>query len=350
MAAQELQPLERLKCLKLDGNRLTDLPPSAFANQPGLRTLNLARNALTVLPEDSLTNLKNLSVLNLGYNKLQRVDGDAFADFSETLERLVLSGNRLLANVGVLKGILVRVSALVDLQLSDVGLTELSYELVPGTVVSLNLAGNHLTYVPVGALPANLSDLDVSRNHLRGLGEEVVQRLESIGRLKLDSNPWSCDLCHIVPMLERINRSQAMHDVKCATPYSQAGRVLGTVKRAQLNWCSAPSFTSGDANLFLDEDGGRIGIIAASASAILLALTVLAVLGALCYARRHAANYYTHEEKRAPDSDAIVDHSPLFGEDRELSFKFPLEQGERKVAAIATIDEIKRDHALVNGT
>lgn len=346
--SNEFKLLEKLKCLKLDGNRLTEIPHSAFKHQLELKKLNLAKNSINRLNVSCFVNLKSLTSLNLSYNKFEYLDHKIFDDINNRLERLVLSGNRL--SFETLKRILRNTRSLIDLQLADVGLTAFTYDFIPPRVITLNLAGNHLTFLPSTGLPVNLTDLDISRNHFRGLNEETVQRIENVQKLKLDNNPWSCDLCHIVPLLERINRSSAIHDIKCVTPYSQEGRILGTVQKKQLNWCSAPSFTSSDADLFLNGDDGRIGIIAAGASIVLLLLTVIAILAALCYSRRHAANYYTHEDKRAPNEcDAIVDNSPLFGEDRELSFKFPLDINDKKIS-IATIDEIKKDHNLSNGT
>lgn len=344
----EFEKLHKLKCLKLDGNQLKEIPYSAFSHQTELKTLNLAKNAINFFTAGAFINLKNLSELDMSFNKIEEIDQTIFNDISNTIEKLVLSGNSISSES--LKLLLNDAKSLSDLQLTDMGLMSLTDNFIPKKVVILNLSGNHLTFLPVNALPSNLKDLDISRNHFRGLDEETVQRIEKVARLKLDHNPWSCDLCHIVPLLERANRSSAIHDIKCATPYSNRGRVLGTVQKKQLNWCSAPSFTSSDANFFLNSDDGRIGIIAAGASVILLFLTVLAILAALFYSKRHAANYYTHEDKRAPSEvDGIVDNSPLFGEDRELSFKFPLDLNEKKIT-IATIDEIKKDHALTNGT
>lgn len=344
----DFQLLIKLKCLKLDGNRLKTIPNSAFIKQTELKILNLSKNLLTHFNRNSFVNLFNLTVLNIGHNQLDSIDSNVFNDINNNLEKLILSGNRI--NYETLKSILKCTRSLINLQLGDVGLATLKYDFIPNNVMTLNLAGNHLTYLPITSLPYNLTDLDISRNHFRGLNDEIVQRILHLNRINLDNNPWSCDLCHIVPLLERVNISSVIHDIKCVTPYNQEGRILGTVQKKQLNWCSTPSFTSSDANLFLNDDDGRIGIIAAGASLILLLLTILAILGALCYNKRHAANYYTNEDKRVPNEcDAIVDNSPLFGEDRELSFKFPLDMNDKKIA-IATIDEIKKDHNLSNGT
>lgn len=349
IASDEFESLNKLRGLKLDGNQINHVFEYAFGRQFALKKLSLARNDLTKLSKNVLYNLKNLTELDLGYNKIDSLE-EGFLEYVEDgLEKLILSGNHFTA--AALKILLVNLVSLVDLQLADVGITDLSNRFLPEDLNTLNLAGNHLSYLPVFALPGRLVELDLSGNRFRGLDEDAVRRIEGIKWLKLDNNPWSCDLCHIVSLLARVNRSSAIHDIKCATPYSSRGRVLGTVQREQLSWCGAPSFTSSDANFFLTGDEGKVGIIAASASVLLLFLTVAAVVAALCYSRRHAANYYTHEDKRAPgEAEAIVENqSPLFGEDRELSFKFPLDLSEKKIS-IATIDEIKKDHAISNGT
>jgi hypothetical protein len=128
------------------------------------------------------------------------------------------------------------------------------------------------------------------------------------------------------------------------------GRKLGVVRMSELTWCTVPSQGSGDANFYLLGEDGQLGLIAAGTSVSLLLLTVVGILGVLLYSRRHAAKYYTHEDKLAMDGDSIFDnHSPLFCDERELSFKFPLEGGERKLS-VSTIDEIKKEHAITNGT
>lgn len=193
-----------------------------------------------------------------------------------------------------------------------------------------------------------LLTLDITKNRFRGLENDIVLKLDNIEDLRLDNNPWSCDLCFIVPMLERVNTSTTFRNVVCYQPYNFKGKRLGNVRHEYLSWCTAASL-SGDANYFFIGNDGNIGLIAAGTSVCLLLLTLIFIIGAYLYSRRHAAKYYTHEDKLSKDGEAIFEtHSPLFCEDRELSFKFPIDNEKRM--SISTIDEIKKEHAVQNGT
>lgn len=46
-------------------------------------------------------------------------------------------------------------------------------------------------------------ELDLSRNQLRGFDDELVDKLLSIESVKFDHNPFVCDLCNMVAILER---------------------------------------------------------------------------------------------------------------------------------------------------
>ncbi|KRT84202.1 hypothetical protein AMK59_2608, partial [Oryctes borbonicus] len=342
--AKEFQYLTDLKSLNLDGNRISAIPADLFSKQSQLTALSLARNSLNELSPMSFVNLKSIVELDLSFNKLEHVDATLLKPVEYTLERLVLSGNHI--PIGEIRDLLRKNQVLKVLEIADCGLQEITESVLPEKLSVLSLAGNYLTKLSPDVLPQSLAELDLSRNHFRGLEEEIMQRIETMSKLKLDSNPWTCDLCHIRPLLLRANRTE-IYSLKCASPYHYENKLLGTLHRSQLNWCTAPIYTSSNENSFLTVDDGKIGIIAAGASVALLVLIIFSILAAFLYSKRHAAKYYTHEEKRTDERESIFENqSPLFGE--ELSFKFPMDTGEKKVA-IATIDEIK-NHALSNGT
>ncbi|XP_017773954.1 PREDICTED: toll-like receptor 6 [Nicrophorus vespilloides] len=346
MDATSFRDLRKLKVLKLDSNQLSVIPTGVLSNHTDLKRLHLGRNSISNVEEGAFRNLVNVSELDLGYNKLERLEGDALRDTRKSLERLVLSGNKLRADD--IKELLAEMSVLKDLQMAEMALGALDEGVIPETVAVLNLGGNQLPYLAAYVLPRDLKDLDLSRNVFRGLQDDVVKKVENV-RCKLDNNPWSCDLCHITHMLASVNRSRDFYSVRCSLPYHHRNKILGTLDRDELSWCNAQSYSSEGANLYLSRDDGRLGIIAAAASLLLLLLTALAVLAAVFYTRRHAARYYTHEERRLDEKEAIFENqSPLFGE--ELSFKFPLDPIDRKIS-IATIDEIKKEQrAVSNGT
>ncbi|KAJ8961008.1 hypothetical protein NQ318_020313 [Aromia moschata] len=347
--SEELRELTRLKYFKLDGNRITAVVDSTFTHQPLLRKLYLARNQIEKISSGAFENVNNLTELDVSYNKLEKL---GFLEPIEgSIEVLVLSGNRLKTHA--LKELL-RLEELKGLRLAEIGIADISHEMFPQNLVLLDLGGNHLSTLSRDFLPPSLTELDISRNRFRGLDEDLLTLLDNVQTLKLDGNPWSCDLCYIVPLLERTNRSAVVKEITCISPFTVRGKRLELIRKSELTWCTTPSYTpsytTSDANFFLIGEDGRVGIIAAGTSVCLLLLTVLVIVGAVCYSKRHAAKYYTHEDKLAMEGESIFDsnHSPLFC-DGELSFKFPLDAGEKKVS-IATIDEIKKEHAVTNGT
>ncbi|KAL1490371.1 hypothetical protein ABEB36_013080 [Hypothenemus hampei] len=346
--ADDLKDLANVKVLKLDGNQIFSLHDNTFSNQIALRKLTLARNELTKIGANAFVELYNLTELDLSYNKLEKIHDGAFEAVSSTLEILALSGNQLKTHTLKELG---QLQALKELKLSGCGITEYDLDIkknitFPKNLESLDLSANHISVMNTEFLPAKLKSLDIAKNRLRGIDEYNLQRLDHLKSLNLQGNPWSCDLCYIVPLLERANRSATFSDILCVSPYTVRGKSLGMLEKGDLTWCTAASYSTGDADYFLVSSDGNIGIIAASMSVCLLILTILAIIGTLCYSRRHAARYYTHEDKLAIEGENIVDnnHSPLFC-DGELSFKFPLDNDSKKIT-ISTIEDIKKEHSI----
>lgn len=348
IAPHEFRNLENLRVLKLDGNRITSIEAGTFIAQSELKKLVLSKNRIRDVDPNAFNYLANLTDLDLSYNKIEYLDENVFNPISGNLQKLILNGNHLRSDI--LKKILKGLDVLEELHLADVGLAILPGQIIPNSVTVLDISSNHLTSLPVSSLPQELQELNLARNRFRGLTEDVVQRIETLKHIRLENNPWSCDLCHITPLLERTNRSKAIYDIKCMSPYTAGGKILGKFKYSDLTWCNTPAYESGDANYFLTNEENGIGLIAAGGSVLLLSLTIIGILAVLCYSRRHAAKYYTHEDKLAGDRDSIFENnSPLFGDERELCFKFPLANEEKRIS-IATIDEIKKEHSLANGT
>lgn len=348
IATHEFRDLANLRVLKLDGNQITSVEAGTFIAQAELKKLNLARNQIRDIDPNAFNYLANLTELDLGYNKIDYLDDNVFNPVSGNLQKLVLSGNHL--GLDILRKVLKGLDILQELHLADIGLAILPAHIIPNSVTSLDISSNHLISLSANSLPNDLQDLNLSRNRFKGLSEEVVQRIENVKHLRLENNPWSCDLCHITPLLERTNRSKTIYEIKCMSPYTAGGKILGKFKHSDLTWCNTPTYESGDANYFLTNEENGIGLIAAGGSVLLLSLTIIGILAVLCYSRRHAAKYYTHEDKLAGERDSIFENnSPLFGDERELCFKFPLGSEEKRIS-IATIDEMKKEHGIANGT
>ncbi|XP_076270283.1 uncharacterized protein LOC143202565 [Rhynchophorus ferrugineus] len=344
--SNDLRDLINLKVLKLDGNQLTALHDNIFVSQAMLKKINFARNHITKISTNAFVELYNLTELDLSENKLEKIHEGAFEPIKTSLETLILSGNQL--KMHTLKE-LATMEALRDLKLARCGIMDTKIHMYPGNLQILDLSGNYISSLDAYFFPLSLKELDISNNRLRGIDEIDMKKLDDLRFLDLQRNPWSCDICFIVPLLERANRSATFSEIVCATPFTVKGKTLGMLEKSELTWCSAASHSTGNPDFFLVSGDGKIGIIAASMSVALLFLTIVAIIGALLYTRRHAANYYTHEDKLAMEGENIFEtnHSPLFC-DRELSFKFPLDAEKR--ISISTIEDIKKEHSITNGT
>ncbi|CAI8017400.1 Leucine-rich repeat-containing protein 27 [Geodia barretti] len=65
----EMEGCEHLRCLYLEGNRLSQLPPSLFSSCPHLQWLDLRNNRLTHLPQ-FIQRFRDLKTLLLQGNRL----------------------------------------------------------------------------------------------------------------------------------------------------------------------------------------------------------------------------------------------------------------------------------------
>lgn len=345
IAPDDFADLPNLKSLWLDSNKINALPHNAFSSQTELKKLNLARNKINQITNSAFANLFKLVELNLAYNNLKEMDTELTSAFGENLQSLDLSGNEI--PISEVKNAIKILKRLKYLGLNDMDLAELPLGLFDFNrdLDSLSLSGNYFVFFPIGALSPvpKLNHLDFSRNKLKGLDRISLQRIESIEIVNFGSNQWSCDLCHIVPMLEKMNSSAFLQNIVCKTPYYFKGKKLGEIEVEDLRRCTTGE---GVTSSYMQE--GRLEIIAAGAGILLLILTVLSLLAGICYTRRHARHYYTHEEKRNLEQDPICETTDLvFLENGEISFKFPLE----KKVSIATIEEMKKDPDIqANGT
>ena len=377
IASDEFRDLKNLQVLMLDGNQLPVVLERTFGNngptggQTDLQVLSLARNRLAKVTSAAFANLTTLQELDLSYNKLDKLETQTFVPLADTLRNLKISGNQI--PLTEVKYILQMVPKLRDLSLADMGINEMHIGIFVylEQLRFLNVSGNHLVHFPAQVLSpiSKLQELDLSRNRFRGLDERLLLRLETIRTVHLHSNPWICDLCHLMFMLDYMNKTHigtAMKDLTCVSPYSLQGRQLGTLARSSLSWC-----TSSDGGLgYMDGGGGivstnfladnsKFGLLAAGAAVLLLLLTGAALLAGIAYSRHHAAHYYTHEEQRGPEHEAIFENpAAILGENGDIKYKIvPLDitkpLPKKKKVSISTIDGITKDpelHSLTNGT
>ncbi|XP_061763590.1 leucine-rich repeat, immunoglobulin-like domain and transmembrane domain-containing protein 2 [Nerophis ophidion] len=81
MNMKSLEGLANLTELRLQGNKLTSVPWTAFKDTPKLKILDLKHNRLDVLPEHALRHLPSLTYLDLSFNQLTVVSKDVFMNW-----------------------------------------------------------------------------------------------------------------------------------------------------------------------------------------------------------------------------------------------------------------------------
>nr|CAD7203499.1 unnamed protein product [Timema douglasi] len=381
IASDEFRDLRRLEVLHLDGNQLPVVLEKTFS-YPGsdghinLHTINLARNRLAKVTATAFANLTQLKNLDLGYNKLDRLETMTFIPMADSLRRLDLSGNAIA--LSEVKYVLQVVLKLRELGLADMGFSDLPLGLFVyhEHLRMLNLSGNHFSHLPAQLLSPipKLQELDISRNRFRGLDERLLLRLEAVKIVHLQGNPWICDLCHMMPMLARVNKSTTAlnyEGLTCVAPHGQEGRLITSLHKSSMEWCTSEGGigymegggVSGVTNSFLAESS-LLAMIAAGVAVVLLLLTGLLV--GIAYFRHHAAHYYTREDTRGPEREAIFENpTALLGENGEIKYTIvPMDSGadlsvakppqkKKKTVTICTIDSMAKDpelRTLTNGT
>lgn len=103
MNIKSLEGLANLTELRLQGNKLTSVPWTAFQDTPKLKILDLKHNRLDVLPEHALRHLPALTYLDLSFNQLSIISKDVFINWplyqaaEKTWEKEGLISNVVLA-------------------------------------------------------------------------------------------------------------------------------------------------------------------------------------------------------------------------------------------------------------
>lgn len=357
----EFQDLHKLKYLWMDGNKLSVVLEKTFILQKELQKVSFARNRLAKVTNTAFLNVTSLVELDLSYNKLYRLEPLIFHPIAENLQRLYLSGNRIPA--GDIKGVLQTLGSNIrHVSIADMrDFTEIPIDLFNNQKLQyLNLSGNNLSSFPsevFKSLP-NLVELDLSRNKFTGFGDRLLSKLERIAIVHLGQNPWACDLCNIVPILNRLNRTigATLKSLKCASPRYLVNRKLSTLQETDLRWCGETDdyddFLDGTLTNFFKQHGLVIIIILTSLSVfVILVGTILLVR---CCFKRASDNIYFDEDKfeqtkrnSAQTQETVLDNSntALFEQNGGISFKFPLEMtvSDRKMSVSTVSVDVKKE-------
>ncbi|KAK6632451.1 hypothetical protein RUM44_007493 [Polyplax serrata] len=371
LKSHEFHSLRKLKVLKLDNNLLTVVNEYTFAPvtskskqinemsevEVALEEIDLSRNYLAKINIRSFSNLTSLTSIDISYNKLDKLEFGTFLPVVSSLKRLNISGN--LISMSDLKSLFQISSQLTHVSLSDMELSNFPQGLFAyqENLRYLNLSGNRFAFLPphVVTMMTRVQILDLSRNHFRGLNERIIVRLEKVARLFLEENPWACDLCHIPPILNRVNKTEvgaSFRDLTCKSPHALAGRTVSSLQADELGWCSN-SETSGDmtddTSDFMGMPGRLIpkeataGIVLALLALALFFLSGISLLACMAYYRRRRTNhYYTREEHRSQTESFFENPSAVHNGHGNSVYKLSREGSlmKKKKVTIATIDEI----------
>lgn len=347
----EFQDLRKLKYLWLDGNRLSVVLEKTFILQKELQKVSFARNRLAKVTNTAFLNVSSLVELDLSYNKLYRLEPIIFHPISDTLQRLYISGNKI--PIADLKGVLQTLGSNIrHISMADMRFPEIPFDMFSNQRLQyLNISGNNLTSLPIEVLKTlpNLVELDLSRNNFTGFTDRFLTKLERISVLHLDRNRWACDLCNIVPMLNRLNKTvgSTIRSLKCASPRSLTERKLSTLKESDLRWCGEIDDDElsnyGTITNIFKQHGLTIIIVVTSIGVVVILVGTIALVRFCCF-KPTSANLYFDEDKdsgkrhSSQTQETVLDAATaIFGQNGEISFKFPLEMADRKMS-VSTID------------
>lgn len=201
-----------LQILDLSHNQLAQLSVEQFSNMRRLRHLRLAANELRVLPRDTFKNTV-LEHLDLNANQLTLFPSSALAQVGFTLRRLELARNRLeyldasmfhaiafLHELGLACNALTVLSDNTFAGLVWLRRLDLSHNLIKSNFKELfhnlprlrrlALAGAGLKVVPHLPL-VNLTELDLSGNHIASYRESDMRRLSNLRVLNVARNRFT---------------------------------------------------------------------------------------------------------------------------------------------------------------
>jgi Leucine-rich repeat (LRR) protein len=86
--------LLQLKALKVDGNKIQEIPLNFLEGCPNLEKLDLSNNVITLVHPEAFHNFRNLQILDLSHNRIGKLGGGIFQD-NRKLESIDLSNNQI---------------------------------------------------------------------------------------------------------------------------------------------------------------------------------------------------------------------------------------------------------------
>ncbi|XP_062406808.1 leucine-rich repeat transmembrane protein FLRT2 [Sardina pilchardus] len=222
-----LAQLPFLEELHLDDNSISTVgvEEGAFREALGLKMLFLTKNHLSSVPIGLPAELKEL---RLDENRIADIPEEAFQNVT-TLQRLLLDGN-LLTDEGIAVGTFQELVNLRELSLARNSFTT-PPPMLPGvSLVKLNLQENQMTSIPVTAFAGlhRLERLDISNNQLQSLPQGVFDSLVSLRQLSVRGNLWHCDcsIRWVIAWLKSLPSTINVRGFTCQSPERVRGMVI----------------------------------------------------------------------------------------------------------------------------
>jgi len=177
-----------LELVDLSSNELVSIPARSFSSQRKLKELRIESNKISQLGEKTFSGLGKLEVLNLAHNLIEKLVNKVFRPLRK-LKELDLRQNRLSeiedrALIGLSQ---VRVLDLSDNLLETVPTTALSHL---ENLAEIKLGRNNIKMVVDNSFSglSRLSLLDLSGNKIERIHEKAFSQLRSLNQLDLNDN------------------------------------------------------------------------------------------------------------------------------------------------------------------
>lgn len=252
LSSSEFKHLKKLNNLHLDGNRLKTIEDNTFA---GVRLvkLGLSHNQIATFSSCAFCNA-SVKELDISNNKFIEFSNDILEALAISLTYLNAQNNFDLKNASISVPNLVRpLRKIRKVVLSSMNLEDS----LPSNIflnqreslLSVDLSGNKLVNISAKLFEGlkRLQSLDLSSNLMFGVPDSVLETLSSLTaleRIYLDSNPWSCFRCHILPLLDWVKASEAYKNAclvderkscaKCVHPIDLNGKELHSMEEWNL--------------------------------------------------------------------------------------------------------------------
>jgi Leucine-rich repeat (LRR) protein len=253
LASNEFKYLKKLNNLYLNGNKLTVIVENTF-NGLRLNKVSLSRNFINLFKLCAFCN-STIKELDISFNKFTEFQTDIIEPLSKTLISLNVDNNFDLQDSPTSVSNLIRpLKRLRKLSLSSMSLDDNlpsnTFLNQRETLSSIDLSGNKFVNISAKLFEGlkRLEVLDLSSNSMYAISESVLETLNSLPTLTLlylDSNPWSCYRCHILPLMEWIHTSPPAYVnacqkdekhscAKCVHPQDLVGKELHSMEEWHL--------------------------------------------------------------------------------------------------------------------